>query len=227
MRFPKVGMIGMVVLGTAGLAGAHLTGGSLSVKGGETFTTGQNVTVSWTVATSHGSPVNIDVTLDGGTTWKSLKAGLTDAAGPATSKVDMPAEASAHAKIRVCQGAASACASIKASQPSSAPYALVSNEFTISGASALLPAAAPGYALGFEAGTGKLVASFDLARAEKVGLQVVDFKGRVQATLLDGTFAAGTHKLSLALPQELSSPSALVFRLQLGETVRTQTLTRP
>jgi hypothetical protein len=227
MRIPKVGMIGMAVLGAAGMAGAHLTSGSLSVKGGETFAPGQNVTLTWTIATSHGSPVNIDVTLDGGTTWKSLKAGLSDAAGPATSKVDMPAEASTHAKIRVCQGAASACASIKASQPGTAPYTLVSNEFTISGSSAILPAPAPAYALGFEPASGKFVASFDLARAEKVSLQVVDFKGRVQAALLDGTFAAGAHKMSLALPPELSSASALIFRMQIGETVRTQALTRP
>jgi hypothetical protein len=227
MRIPKVGLIGMAVLGAAGLAGAHLTGGSLSVKGGETFSAGQNVTLTWTIATAHGSPVNIDVTLDGGTTWKSLKAGLSDAAGPATSKVDMPAEASTHAKIRVCQGAASACASVKASQPSTAPYALVSNEFTITGTSAIAAAAARPYALGFEPGSGKLLAAFDLARAENVTLEAVDFKGRVQATLLDGAFAAGAHKFSLALPRDLASSSALIFRLRLGETVRTQAVIRP
>jgi hypothetical protein len=227
MRIPKVGMIGMAILGAVGLAGAHLASGSLTVNGGAAVAAGANVTVGWQVSVSHSSPINIDVSTDGGTTWKSLKAGLSDAAGAATSKVDMPTEATTHAKVRVCQGTASACASIQASQPSTPPYALVSNEFAITGASAILASAGPAYAFGFEPGSGKFVATFDLVRAEKVVLEAVDFQGRVQATLLDETLAAGAHKMALGLPPKLASTSALVFRLKLGEIVRTQAFTRP
>jgi hypothetical protein len=227
MRIPKGGMIGLAVLGAVGLAGAHLADGSLKVNGGAAVTAGANVTVAWQVSVSHGSPINIDISSDGGTTWKSLKAGLSDATGAATSKVDMPAEATTHAKVRVCQGTASACASIKVSQPSTAPYTLVSNEFAITGTSGIIATAQPAYALGFEPGSGKFAATFDLARAENVVLQAVDFQGRVQATLLDEKLPAGAHKLSLTLPRNLASATALIFRLKLGETVTTQAIARP
>jgi hypothetical protein len=234
MRFPKGGLIGLAILGTAGLAGAHLTGGSLSIKGGESIAAGESVTLTWQVATSHSDPIGVDLSTDGGSTWKSIKAGLSDPAGANTYRFTLSGDPTTHAKIRVCQTtAAVSCATVSQSQPNGPgdnhqpPYALVSGEFTITGTSAIVPAAAPAYALSFETGTGKFIAAFDLVRAEKVVLQAVDFKGRVQATLLDESFAAGSHKLSLALPQELASASALIFRLKLGETVRTQSISRP
>jgi hypothetical protein len=232
MRFPKVGMIGMAILGATGLAGAHLASGSLKLNsktaaGGESFAAGASLAVGWQVSVSHSFPINIDISADGGTTWTSAKSGLSDASGAGSSNVTLPAQPTTHAKIRVCQGSATDCANIKVSQPSTAPYTLVSSEFTITGASAIISATKPDFALGFEPGSGKFAAAFDLVRAEKVVLQVVDFRGRVQATLLEGSLAAGAHKMSLALPPELASSSALIFRLKLGETVRTQSFTRP
>jgi hypothetical protein len=234
MRIPKVGMIGMAILGAVGLAGAHLASGSLSIKGGESFPGGAQQTITWKVTNSHGQKIGIAISSDGGTNWTSLKADLPDPAGDNSFKVTLPAEPTTHAKIRVCQASTvSTCDTVSASYPSGPggsqqpPYSLVSGEFTITGTSAIVPAAASAYALGFERGSGKLAVTFDLVRGESVTLQVVDFKGRVQATLLDGVFAVGAHKLSLALPQELASNSALIFRFKLGETVRTQSVTRP
>jgi hypothetical protein len=227
MRLPKSGFLGAVFLSAAGLAGAHLTPSSLTLTPASPFTASQAVTVAWSVAVSHSSPINIDISKDGGTTWTSVKAGLTDPTGAATYHMTMPAEATTHGKIRVCQGSASSCASIKVSQPSTVPYTLISSEFTIAGASAILPTAKSAYALGFEPASGKFVANFELVRDENVVLQAFDFQGRLQATLLQEPFQAGQHKVSLNVPQALAASPALVFRLKLGDAVHTQAFTRP
>lgn len=227
MRFPKNGITGMVVLAAAGWAGAHLTSGSLSLSPASPFASGASVTVGWSVAVSHNSPINIDISMDGGTSWKPVKAGLTDPAGAATYKMTMPSDATTHGKIRVCQGSATDCANIKVSQPGTPPYALVSPEFTISATSAIIPASKQAYALGFEPASGRLVADFELANDGNVVLQAFDFQGRLQATLLQGPFQAGQHKISLAVPRSLASAPALVFRLKLGDAVHTQAFARP
>ena len=227
MGFPKNGLMGMVVLAAAGWAGAHLSDGSLTMSPASPFAAGAAVTVGWQVAVSHSSPINIDISTDGGSTWKSVKAGLADASGKATYNMTMPTDATTHGKLRVCQGTASACASIKASQPGTPPYALVSNEFTISGTSAIAPSAKATYAMGFESATGKFVADFETTRDENVVLQAIDFQGRVQATLLQGTFQAGNHKIEVSIPEAISASPAFVFRLKVGESVHTQAFARP
>jgi hypothetical protein len=226
MRLPMKSLMGIILAG-AGVAGAHLVAGSLTINGGAAVAAGANVSVGWNISTAHpNTTINIDISSDGGNTWKPLKDGIPAPTGQGTSKVDVPSEATSHAKIRVCQGTPSTCAPIKVSQPSSPPYTLISNEFTISGTSAINASAGPAYALGFEAGSGKLVAAFELAQGESVVLQAVDFQGRVLATLLDQAFQAGAQKISLDLPKELASSSTLLFRLKLGETVRTQAIIR-
>ncbi|MBW8888964.1 MAG: hypothetical protein JF616_14515 [Fibrobacteres bacterium] len=227
MRFPNNGITGMIVLAAAGWAGAHLSAGSLTLSPAAPFTSGAQVTVGWKVDVSHGFPINIDMSSDGGTTWKPVKAGLTDASGTASYKMTMPTDATTHGKIRVCQGSASDCASIKVSQPGAAPYTLVSSEFTITGSTAIVAASQRAYALGFEPASGKFVANFDLPRDENVLLQAFDFQGRLQATLLQGAFQAGQHKLAVSLPQALAASPAMVVRLTLGEAVHTQAFTRP
>jgi len=227
MRLQMKSLMGMMILAGAGVAGAHLVDGSLTINGGAAVAAGANVSVGWQISTAHpNTTINIYISSDGGNTWKALKDGLPAPVGKGTSKVDVPSEATTHAKIRVCQGTAATCAPIKVSQPSSSPYTLISNEFTISGTSAINPSVGPAYALGFEAGLGKFVAAFELTRTEKVVLQAIDFQGRVLATLLDQTFPAGAQKISLELPKELASASTLIFRLKLGETVRTQAITQ-
>jgi hypothetical protein len=217
----------MAVLGVATWAGAHLTPSSLSLSPAAPFTPGQAVTVKWGVAVSHGTGINVDLSSDGGNTWKTLKTGVSDASGQGSVVVTLPAEPTTQGKIRVCQGSPSACATIKVSQPSTPPYTLISNEFTVSGTSAVAADAAKPFAAGLEAASGKIEGSFELARAGEVTLQAFDPEGRLLATLLQDRFPAGTHRISVAAPRALASAPALVFRLKSGESVRTSAWTRP
>ncbi len=234
MRLPKSELMGMAILGAVGLAGAHLTSGSLSVKGGESLPAGTQQTISWKVTNSHGQKIGIAISSDGGKVWTSLKADLPDPAGDNSFKVTLPAEPTTHAKIRVCQApTATTCDTVSSSYPSGPggsqqpPYSLVSPEFTITGTSPIVPVSVPSYGLGFEPASGKLVATFDLARTEKVLIQAIDFQGRVQATLLDESLPAGAHKLALGIPRNLASASGLLVRLKLGESVSTRAVNLP
>jgi hypothetical protein len=231
MRFSKVGMTGAAVLAAAGLAGAHLTEGSLSIKGGETFTAGQSINLSWGVAAGHGMPISIDVSGDGGSTWTSVKTGLSDATGTGTFKVTLPATATTHGKVRVCQGTLTACATVKTDQPSgvgqAAPYALVSKEFSITGTSSLASLREQPFAIGFDARSGKVETSFELSQPGEVAVQVFDPQGRLLADLIRAPFAAGSHRLSLETPRGLAAAPGLVFRIQLGESVHTRAFAQP
>jgi hypothetical protein len=231
MRIPKFGITGMAVLAAVGLAGAHLVAGTLTMSPASPFTAGALVTVGWTVDVAHGLPINIDFSSDGGTTWKPVKAGLADTKGGATYKMTMPTDVTSHGKLRVCQGTATACATVTVSQPSgvnqSAPYALVSNELSITGTSAIHAAPRQSSSMGFEQASGKFVANFNLIRDEDVVLQAFDFQGRLQATLLQGSFQAGQNKIAVLVPQTLVASPAYVFRLKLGESVNTQAFARP
>lgn len=226
MRIAMARKLTMAVLAAAGWAGAHLSAGSLSLTPASPFTPGQAVTVKWQVAVSHGVGINIDVSGDGGTTWKSIKTGISDGAGQGSYNATMPTEATTQGKLRVCQGSPSDCANIKVSQPSTPPYTLISNVFTISGTSALADFPARP-SLGFAAATGRVEGSFELARPEDVTLQAFDPQGRLLATLLRDRFPAGLHRISLAAPRALASAPALVFRFRSGDAVRTLAWTRP
>ncbi len=227
MRLPKNGITGMVVLAAAGWAGAHLVDGSLHLSPAAPYTAGQLVTLTWEVSVLHDGKTNIDFSKDAGTSWTSIKSGFQAQQGSNTYKATIPNEETSHGIIRVCLGAGSPCGSVKISQPSTAPYTLVSNELTISGTSAILPASKQAYALGFEPVSGKFVANFDLAGDEKVLLQAFDFQGRLQATLLQGAYGAGQHKIAISLPQALAASPALMVRLTLGDAIHTQAFTRP
>lgn len=235
MRFPKDGMIGAAILGAVGLAGAHLASGSLTINGGAAVAAGANITVGWKVATSHGSPINIDVSSDGGTTWKSLKAGLTDAAGTATSKVDMPAQATTHAKIRICQGSSANCDTVTGSFPNgvaSGPskttvYTLVSSEFTIAGTSNLARVPSGSNSIQMSENGRTVRVSFALEHKSEVQVQAFDFQGRQLATLTKGNFEPGQHSLTLKSPENFVSSPAILYRLKIGETFSAQTLVLP
>ena len=234
MQISKSGVIGAAILGAVGLAGAHLKEGSLSIKGGESFSTGESVTLTWQVSTSHNYPIGIDISSDGGTTWKSIKSGLPDPTGSNTYKFNMSGDPTSHAIIRVCQTPSTvSCAAVNASQPSGpggnhqAPYALVSGEFKVTGTSSINQTPSQVNLLGFDPNTNKVTTSFNLDRAEKVSLQVFDSQGRLQVTLFDDQLSAGVHKLSLEMPQNLAASPTLVFCLKIGEALRTQSYVRP
>jgi len=218
---------GFTVLALAGMASAHLTDGSLSVKGGETFAVNEAVTLKWNVSVLHDGKMDIDFSKDGGTTWISVKAGYQAVSGDNSFKWTVPNEPTVKGKIRVCLGAGASCADVKVSSPgASAPYSLVSPVFTVSGTSAVLARSEAGVSsLRFNPETRNVDVSFGLVEAKNVTLQAFDTQGRLLATLVQGDFAAGNHKLSLFSNRLDASGSSLVFKLKVGNQVQSHTWT--
>jgi hypothetical protein len=213
---------GFAVLFCAGLAAAHLMDGSLSVKGGETFAPNQVVPLKWNVTVLHDGKMDIDFSKNGGTSWTSIRAGYQATSGDNTFNWTVPNESTIQGKVRVCLGAGSSCTDVKVSSPSSAAYALVSPVFTISGTSAISPAAAKGaFSLDYSPATRNVAVSFALAESGPVLLQAFDTRGRLLATLLQGDFAAGSHTLSL-FSDRLETAGALIFKLKAGSQVQSQ-----
>jgi hypothetical protein len=229
MRIPKVGMIGMAILGAVGLAGAHLTAGSLSIKSTDTFVPGAEVTLSWNVTVAHPNEggINIDISTNGGSTWASVKNGLPDASGKMSYKLTMPNQESSHAKIRLCQGSRSACDTVKTERPGSgSPYSLFSPEFKIAGTSSIQHEPNKTVNIGFNPKTLLANLAFSLGQDQEVLVQVLDVQGRVQRTLLNSKFRSGDHLIEVGVPAELASSTVLILRLKIGETVSTESFTQ-
>jgi hypothetical protein len=217
---------GFTVLTVAAMASAHLTDGSLSVKGGEVFAPAESVTLKWNVSVLHDGKTDIDFSKDGGATWMVVKAGFQASSGDNTFKWTVPNEPTDKGKIRVCLGAGSPCADVKVSSPSSPAYALVSPVFKVSGSTALKSAVAgeaSSFTLGYRPETRNVDVSFGLSEAKPVLLQAFDTRGRLVATLLQGDFAAGSHKLSLFSNRLDASAGSLVFQLKLGDQAQSVT----
>jgi hypothetical protein len=211
------------VLMAAGMANAHLLDGSLSVKGGETFTAGQVVPVKWNVNVLHDGKMDIDYSKDGGTTWTSVKANYPAVAGDNTFNWTVPSDATTKGKIRVCLGAGSPCSEAKTSSPNAAPYALISPAFTVSGATSVsAPAFAGEASLSFNGETRNVNVSFSLASEQDVSLQAFDAQGHLIATLLQGDRGAGYHQLSLYSNRLEAVHGVVVLKLQAGAETRTQ-----
>lgn len=222
MRIGNLNTLGLGCLLAAGMANAHLVSGSLTVKGGETFAPDQSVTVGWTVDVLHDGKTDLAFSKDGGTTWTTVKAAFGAQNGANTFKWTVPNEPTTKGKFRVCLGTGSSCADVKTSSPGSAPYALVSPEFTISGAAAIRGAeASEPFSIGYTPSTRNVDVSFGLSEAREVSLNVFDTRGRLLATLVQGRFEAGSHTLSVFSDKVDPSANALVFKLNLGNQVRT------
>jgi hypothetical protein len=220
--------MGFAVLVAAGMAGAHLVDGSLSIKGGETFTPGQSVSLKWNISVLHGDKIDLHYSKDGGTTWTSMSTTHKAVSGDNTFKWTVPNEPTTKAKVRVCQGAGSPCADVKVSSPSTPAYALVSPVFTISAGTGVLRTAAnaSGFSIDFRPEAHNVDASFGVSETQQVVLQAFDTQGRMLATLVDGSFAAGSHKLSLFSERLDASSGSLVFKLKIGNQVQSLTWTR-
>ncbi|MDB5104034.1 MAG: hypothetical protein JWP91_1723 [Fibrobacteres bacterium] len=204
----------------ASLASAHLKAGSLSIKGGETFTVGQKVPVTFVQSIGHNSGLyDFYFSKDAGATYSEFAAHFQ---GP---KADgdtvkytwtVPNSVTTKGVYRVCQLAGGEC--------TDADYILKSGNFTIVAATGVngerAAAAAP--AMRFDAGTRNLEVSFALAGAEKVSLQAFDANGQAIATLLDGNQEAGSHSLSLFSNRLQSASGHLLFKLTIGKESFTQ-----
>jgi hypothetical protein len=62
-----------------------------------------------------------------------------------------------------------------------------------------------------------------LGARQAVLLQAFDMQGRAVATLLQGEYAAGNHALSVFSNRVTAANQSLVFRLKVGEQIRTHT----
>ena len=222
MRIGNLNKLGLGCLLAAGMANAHLVSTSLTVKGGETFAPDQAVTVGWTVDVLHDGKMDLAFSKDGGTTWTTVKANFAAQNGANTFKWTVPNEPTSKGKFRVCLGVGSSCADVKTSSPGSAPYALVSPEFTISGGAAIRGAeAAEPFSIDYRPATRNVDVSFGLSEARDVSLKAFDTQGRLLATLVQGRFEAGKHNLSVFSDKVDPSANTLVFKLTLGNQVRT------
>lgn len=223
---------GLVVLTAAGLASAHLTNNSLSIKGGETLTPNEPVTIKWNVGVLH-SGSDIDLSVNGGTSWTTIKKNFQETSGSNSFNWTVAGAATQTARIRICQHGSPTTAGCRDSDVTNSPsstingnYILVSPAFTIASTSGLGRAAASqgAFALDFTPATRNVDVAFALAEGGPVLLQAFDTRGRLMATLVEGDFAAGSHKLSL-FSNRLETSGALLFKLKAGAKVQSHSWT--
>jgi len=106
---------------------AHLDRSSLSIKGGETFTAGDTVTVTWKIAIPHHVPLLIYYSSAPESGWEKIDS-MSEPSGSndVSYRWKVPMEKTQHARFRVFQRVGA--------NPGSKTddYTLVSDEFTIS-----------------------------------------------------------------------------------------------
>ncbi|MEO7426072.1 MAG: hypothetical protein ABI036_12865 [Fibrobacteria bacterium] len=215
------------VLLMACLTHAHLVASSLTPKGGETLTVNQPVTITWNAEENHPDQGTIDLAYskDGGITWTSIKAGILDTEKSNTFRwLTGPSEATTQAKVRVCQ--IGPCGTLNVSKPQGAPpWYMVSGVFTVQAATGLVSTSESGnpISLDFSPATRNVEVSLSLATSQAVLLQAFDMQGRLVATLLQGNYAAGNHAFSVFSNRVTAANESLVFRLKVGEQIRTHT----
>ena len=208
----------------AGLSQAHLKSGSLLPKGGETLTAGQTVSITWEVDETHNKGIDIAFSKDGGTTWTNIKTGFLDNSKSDKFNWTVPNEATAKGKLRICQSGP--CTDQNVSKPDGqSPWYLVSGLLAVQPSTAIAapPGAAGPIGMDFDPATRNVDVSFGLSRAQDVLLQAFDTQGRLVATLIQGNYAAGEHALSVFSNRLATGGGSLVFKLQVGEQVKTHT----
>ena len=226
---------GVLVLSTAGLASAHLFADGLAPATGATLSIGDTTTIAWKEQFNHAKGTNIDLSEDGGTTWTTIKENFPDGQGVNTFKWTVAGTASTNAMIRICQhdgGTVKACLDgEKSNSLTTAPngnYVLVTGAFTLTAGTSSVKkvAAVRGFSINFRPDTRNVQVSFGLAEGKPVLLQTFTTQGRLLATLVQGEFAAGDHTLSLFSDRLDVTGGSLVFKLKVGDQVRSQTWNR-
>jgi hypothetical protein len=211
----------------AGLSGAHLVDGSLVPSGGQSLKTGESVSITWGVSTSHNEGIDIAFSKNSGTTWTNIKtAFVDDAKGTKTFRWTIPSDAvTEKGRFRICQ--TGPCTDQNVSKPgqNGSPWILVSADFKVAAPTGLATPASDAnpYSIDFDPMTRNVDVSFGLDASQAVTLQAFDTHGRLVATLIDGNYAAGSHKLSVFASGLGVSAGSLVFKLKAGDQVRTHT----
>jgi hypothetical protein len=209
-------------------AHAQLKAGSLSIKGGETFTVGQKVSVTL-VQVKPGTGMRAGkydfyFSGDGGTSWKEMIGnwqGPTGDNATVTWEWNITQAATMKGVFRACLLSGGEC--------TDSTYTLKSGPFTIAAqGSAVLPtSAAAAGKLDFDAFTGNMALRFSLVAPAHVALRAFNTQGRLLATLLDADQSAGEHALSLFSNrlQEMHGPVA--FTLTWGGASLARSLVLP
>ena len=161
----------------------------------------------------------IDFSKDGGTKWTEIVGGFQ---GPKadgdTVKYNwtVPNSVTTTGQFRACQLAGGECVD--------PIYILKSGDFTITTTSGILSQglAASAPSLQYDVITRSIETSFALAAAEKVSLQVLDARGQVVATLLDGRQDAGFHRMAVFSNQLEGVTGHFVLKLTLASRSFTQ-----
>jgi hypothetical protein len=207
MRLPIA--IALCALG----ANAQLKDGSLSIKGGETFTVGQKVPVTLTQLKpgtgARSGKYDFYISVNGGTSWTEMVGNWQ---GPTTDNATVTWEWNV-TQAPTTKGVFRACL-LSGGECSDAAYTLKSGNFTISNSTALAPSPAGSAGkLEFDAATGGMAVGFSLASPARVTLQAFDAQGRSLAVLLDADQAAGEHSLSLFSNRLQAMHGSVVFKL--------------
>jgi hypothetical protein len=233
MKLAMIQKIGLGCVVAVGMAGAHLNGKHLSPEGADILKIGVPFTISWVVDVAHGKGTDIAVSRDNGTTWTDIKTGIAEAEGTNTFSWTVTGPAVTQARVRICQQSdtpAPCTDADKSNSPTAAPnghYVLITSSFKIEEGTAVNDVdRMGGIAIGFDPQSRNVEVSFPLAQAQDVSLQALDLQGRLVATLVQGRYAAGEHKLSVFSNRLEGSAKALVFRLKLGEQVYTRSWTQ-
>ncbi|HKP97323.1 MAG TPA: hypothetical protein VJ385_16365 [Fibrobacteria bacterium] len=221
-------IVGAMVLAGVGAARAHLVNESLILAGGGPFTVGTPVKITWDVSNLHDGKMNIDLSMDGGAKWTTIKAYTASAPGIQTFNWT-PDAATTQGKIRICQTAEKpACTDAQnTSRPDDeAPYTLVTtSSFTVTASSGIHSFAnAMGFSIDFRPNTRNVNVSFGLATDQDVSLLAFDAQGHLIATLLEGKQSTGVHRMSVYSNRLDATSGILVFKLKAGDEVRTQSV---
>lgn len=208
-------------------AQAQLKAGSLSIKGGETFTVGQKVTVTLTQTKAgtgtRAGKYDFYFSGNGGSTWKEMVGNWQ---GPTTDNATVSWDWNI-TQSPTTTGVFRACL-LSGGECTDPTYTLKSDNFTIVASTALSSKAADAAGkLGFDAATGAMAIGFSLAEPSRVTLQAFDAQGRVLAVLLDGEHAAGDHSLSLFSNRLQAMHGSVVFKLTWGGAALIRTFALP
>jgi hypothetical protein len=221
--------MGMMVLVTAAMAGAHLSADGMKPTAGESLNPGTTYKITWKVAVLHNGS-NIDLSSNGGQTWTTIKENFQEVSGTNNFNWTVAGAATQTAKIRICQhGGNKACkdtdrTNLLSSTTAEGNYVLISPTFTIATVTGLSQPAASqsAFVLDFNPDTRNVNVSFALAETGPVLLQAFDARGRLAATLAQDEFTAGEHKLSLFSNALAANGGSLVFKLKVGGQIHSR-----
>ncbi len=200
---------------------AHLKAGSLSIKGGETFSVGESVPVSLVQNIGHNNgKYDFYYSVNAGTAWTEIVGNFQGPKGDGdTIKYIwvVPSISGSTVQFRACQLAGGECLDNT--------YILKSGNFTVVAAGTSIAdnashAAKP--SIQYKSASGNINVTFAIVSSEQISFKVYDMNGALLATLLDEPKNAGQYSFSLFSNSLQSFSGPLVFKLMIGSKITTQ-----